>query len=74
MSYARAKLKMDEEEYAFKVYLTDAVQAVTENTVHPGGKFMGRRWAEIIAPPTPERSATAVAADIMRGAGLKFKK
>lgn len=56
--------------------MTDAIMALTENTAGPGGRYMTKRWAELVGNETPkrapERAPEDIARDVMRGAGLKF--
>jgi hypothetical protein len=65
-------LKAEEERFALRVYMTDALMALTENTAGPGGRYMTKRWAELFGPETPEKAPEDIARDVMRGAGLKF--
>lgn len=67
-------LEAEEERYALRVYMTDAIMAISENTAGPGGRYMNRRWAELLEPQKPERAPEDVAREIMRGAGLKFRR
>ena len=59
---------MDEEEYTFRVYMTDAAQA------HLSGenKYPAARWADVIGRRIDTRSGDEIAADIINGAGLRF--
>ena len=48
-------LKKKTEERAFKIYITDALKAIAENTARQaGGRTMTKRYVDIITPPKPE--------------------
>lgn len=69
-------LKLLNEEKSFKVYVTDALMAIADNTTHlvgsqgvvDYGKTINQRWIEILNPPPkkPEdnRPSAEIAADI----------
>ena len=57
---------MDEEEYTFRVYMTDAAHLSGEN------KYPAARWADVIGRKIDTRSGDEIAADIINGAGLRF--
>jgi len=54
------------EEKSFRIYVTDTLQAIAENTAVPAasftegksGKAMSRRWAEKNEPAPPEETRT----------------
>ena len=72
------KLNKEEkaEEKAFKVYISDALMAIAENTTHlvgmqgvvDYGKTINTRWIDILEPPPKpkedNRPADVIAADI----------
>lgn len=53
--------------WTFEVYVTDTLQAITENTAAPAayytegkhGKAISRRWADLGRPEPPEETRTA---------------
>lgn len=71
-------LKLNREEKSYKIYITDTLMAIAENTTHflgrndiiDYGKAMNKRWVEIIEPEVKEpekiddRPAKEIAADI----------
>ncbi len=71
-----SSLKLDNEEKAFKVYVSDALMAIAENTTHlvgmqgvvDYGKTIKTRWIDILNPPPKpkedNRPADEIAADI----------
>lgn len=68
LSYVKAAIEQDVEEYAYRVYMTDAAQLT------PQSKYLTVRWAELVdRKPVDERSGDEIAADIIARAGLKPK-
>jgi hypothetical protein len=53
LRYVVSRLYKHEAETAYRIYVTDALQAISENTAHSanGGKMMNSRWYDIIHPP-----------------------
>lgn len=72
MSYLRARIEQETEESAYRVYSSDALKVLTENTQRLlGGSAMGKRYADILDTGTQDkRSAEEVAEDIIARAGL----
>ena len=65
LRYVRARCEADEEEYAFRSYLTETLRLQQQ------GKRFGRSWTEIVdRRPRPERSGDEIALEVIRGAGL----
>lgn len=76
MEHCISSLKLDNEEKAFKVYVSDALMAIAENTTHivgmqgvvDYGKTIKTRWIDILNPPPKpkedNRPADVIAADI----------
>ena len=52
-----AFFKKEQQEKAFKIYLTDSLQILTENTAKMGngGKYLQARFADYIAPQKEEK-------------------
>lgn len=67
MAVLPAAIKRDVNLWTFHVYMTDAIQAISENTAIPAsyyakgefGKSMTRRWADKDKPAPPEDTRTA---------------
>lgn len=71
-----SSLKLDREIKSFKVYVTDALMAIADNTTHlvgsqgvvDYGKTINQRWIDILNPPpeVPEdnRPSEEIAEDI----------
>lgn len=69
-------LKLLNEEKSFKVYITDALMAIADNTTHivgsqgvvDYGKTINQRWIDILNPPPKEpednRPSEEIASDI----------
>lgn len=60
-------------EDAYRVYITDALKVLTENTAHPyGGTVMTKRYQDILHPQKEDtRSAEEILQDVIVGAGLQ---
>jgi len=70
LSYVRAAIEQDEEDYTFKVYMSDSAQLAGEN------KFITRRWCDIandLKKPPDNRTGDEVAADVIKRLGLSLK-
>ena len=81
-----ASYRKKREETRYKIYITECLRILTENTTHfivPGdgnityGTYMKKSWYEPKKKAEKEnrdnRSIEEIAADIMSRAGLKFK-
>lgn len=60
---------------AYRVYISDAVRLISENTArYGGGRYVTARFADILDPPEPvkvdDRPAVEIAADIWRRARI----
>lgn len=55
-----------QEEKAFRIYVSDALQAITQNTTHfltnkgiqDYGSSLGKRWIDIVTPPEKPKEKT----------------
>lgn len=65
----RSRIEQERLEYAYKVYVTDSLQAAGEN------KYLTARWVDIIKDDVnvDTRSADEIVLDIMTRAELKPK-
>ena len=61
---------------AYRVYVTDALRLVTENTAkYAGGNYIKARYIEVIEPKQQDnRSCEEITADIVARCGLVVKK
>jgi hypothetical protein len=58
MRYALARAKQDSVDKAYRVYVTDALKAIAENTArYVGGGYIKARYADLIEPK-PEETRT----------------
>lgn len=62
------------EEKTYRIYVTDALQVIAENTAHmAGGKTMTVRWDELTkTKPKDTRTGEEIVADVLRKGGLKL--
>ena len=55
MRYAVAKVEQNAKDTAYRIYITDTLRMLTENTAaFAGGHYMNRRFIELIAPAKEE--------------------
>lgn len=61
-----AFFKKEQHEKAYKIYITDSLRIITENTAKAnGGHYLQARYAELIEPIKEEkRTATEVISDL----------
>lgn len=76
MRYTVARYNENQREVAYRIYVTDALKALSENTSHlAGGSAMCIRYAEMIHPTKVDaRSAKEIADDIINRAGIEVRK
>lgn len=68
-------LKRDLRETQCKVYITDALKAIAENTARiVGGSAPTQRYAEMLDKKRDNRTGEQIAADIITRAGLVVKQ
>lgn len=61
IDYCIASLRRKNKELAYRVYITDALKAVAENTSrYAGGTVLSKRFAEYLEPPKKEMTAQEV--------------
>lgn len=64
--------KKQYEELVYRIYITDTIRAISENTAkHFGGAYARRRYAEIISPKQHEKTAEQII-DGLREQGLQI--
>lgn len=66
MRYAAAWMRREDERTAYQVYVTDALQAIAENTAkYGGGSYIKIRWYDVIHPkPVETRTAEEIIAQV----------
>ena len=70
-----SRYKREQEEKAYRVYVTDALRLTVENTAKSvGGEYIKARYIEIIEPKKQDnRTCEEITADIIRRCGLVVK-
>jgi len=67
MRYYRAKVAEDEEQFAYRLYVTETLRLQGE------GQYIAKSWLDLISPkPTDTRNAVEIAEDFVQKHGLKF--
>lgn len=76
MRYATAKATAEARLTAYRIYVTDALKVVGENTAKfAGGTHLTKRYAEVAGlVPVDTRSGEEIVADVIGRAGLVVKK
>lgn len=61
------------EEYLYRMYVSDCLRIITENTAKfAGGSFMKMRYSELIdSKPKLQKSAEEIIAEVTKNAGLE---
>lgn len=61
---------------AYRVYVTDALKVIGENTAkYAGGNYLSARYTDIAYPkPQDNRTGKEIAADVIKRAGLVVVK
>ncbi len=67
--------KRDLEEKAYKIYVTDSLKSIAENTArYAGGGYPAIRYADLIEQkPHEEKSGEEIVADVIKKSGLVVK-
>ena len=70
-----SRYKREQEEKAYRVYVTDALRLTVENTAkYVGGAYIKARYIEIIEPKKQDnRTCEEITADIIQRCGLVVK-
>ena len=73
MRYATARFNQHQRDLAYRIYVTDCLRMVTENTAKLSqGAYTAARFYDIINPkPKDERSGEEIVAEIINKAGLE---
>ena len=71
-----ARLNERARDEAYRIYVTDALRVVAENTAqYVGGNYIKARYADIIEPKKQDnRTCEEITADIVARCGLTIKK
>ena len=73
MRYAMARYQSQQRDLAYRIYVTDCLRIISENTAKMGGgSYMKAKLADIINPnPVDNRTGEEIAADIIKRAGIE---
>lgn len=72
MRYAMARYKTYQREVAYRIYVTDCLRMIGENTANVSkGTYPQKRYADFLKEPARDhRTGEEIAADIIKKAGL----
>ena len=73
MRYAIARFNQHQRDLAYRIYVTDCLRIISENTAKMGGgAYITAKFADIINPkPVDDRTGEEIAADIIKRAGIE---
>ena len=73
MRYAMARYQSQQRDLAYRIYVTDCLRIISENTAKMcGGSYITAKLADIINPkPVDDRTGEEIAADIIKRAGIE---
>lgn len=76
MRYAFARYNTYQREVAYRIYVTDCLRIITENTAVPiRGTYMRGRYADFLEKPVKDgRTGEEIAAEVIKKAGLVVTK
>lgn len=76
MRYAFARYNTFQREVAYRIYVTDCLRMISENTANfAKGTYMQKRYAEFLRTPAKDtRTGAEIAAEVIQKAGLVVKK
>ena len=73
MRYAMARYQSQQRDLAYRIYVSDCLRIISENTAKmSGGSYITTKFADIINPkPVDNRTGEEIAADIIKQAGIE---
>ena len=73
MRYAMARFQSQQRDLAYRIYVTDCLRIISENTAKMGGgSYITAMLSDIINPkPVDNRSGEEIAADLIKRAGIE---
>ena len=73
MRYAMARYQSQQRDLAYRIYVTDCLRIISENTAKiGGGSYITAKFEDIINPkPVDNRTGEEIAADIINRAGIE---
>lgn len=74
MRYVITRYQREQRELAYRIFVTDGIKMVTENTARAsGGSYMSQRYFDVINTKHDDRTAEEIAIDTIIKAQLSFK-
>ena len=73
MRYAIARYQSQQRDLAYRIYVTDCLRIISENTAKMGGgSYIIANFSDIINPkPADNRTGEEIASDIIKRAGIE---
>ena len=73
MRYAIARYQSQQRDLAYRIYVSDCLRIISENTAKTGGgSYITAKFADIINPkPDDNRTGEEIAANIIKQAGIE---
>ena len=73
MRYAMARYQSQQRDLAYRIYVTDCLRIISENTAKMGGgSYITAKFADIINPmPVDNRTGEEITSDIIKRAGIE---
>lgn len=75
MRYVLARYQQYQRDYAYRIYITDALKFIAENSAKNGmrgGNYPSKRWYDLInAEKIDDKTADEIIADVSERAGLE---
>lgn len=73
MRYAIARYQSQQRDLAYRIYVSDCLRIISENTAKiGGGSYITAKLSDIINPkPADNRTGEEIAADIIKRAGIE---
>lgn len=77
MRYVEARIKKEQRAEICRIYVTDCLQIIAENTAKAvNGQYLTKRWYDIVdsKAETDDRSGAEIAVDVIKRLGLTPSK
>ena len=73
MRYAMARYQSQQRDLAYRIYVSDCLRIISENTAKMGGgSYITAKFVDIINPkPIDNRTGEEITADIIKRAGIE---
>ena len=73
MRYAITRYNQHQRDLAYRIYVTDCLRIISENTAKMGGgSYITAKFSDIINPkPVDKRTGEEIAADIIKRSGIE---